>query len=154
MAMPAWETLLSSVNHGTPLPGPPSRLFDERTRPDFREVYGGLLRSAAHLDVALTRIRLSSLDMARKELARLRSIRLLLAEVNAVSLELEAHTAMLRQDRRETLVVLTELLTQGGIEVRSAPLAGWVTGLFCVSLSGGSVCRPPGLPLVRATVPA
>ena len=125
MAAPAPEALLGWVNRELSLPGFPPRLFDERARPDFREVYGGLLRSAVHLDVALTRIRLSTLDLVREDLVRLRSLRLLLAEVSAVSLELEAHTVMLRSDKRDTLRALAELLAEGVIEVRSAPLGGW-----------------------------
>ena len=38
-------------------------MLDERTRPDFREIYGWLLARSRQLDVALTRIRLSTLDL-------------------------------------------------------------------------------------------
>ena len=126
MAAPGAPAILGGMkNEPIPMAGAPPRLFDEHGRPDFREVYGGLLRSAAHLDVALTRIRLSTLHLAREDLARLRSIRLLLAEVSAMSLEVEAHAVMLRADKRETLGVLARLLAEGVIEVRSAPLGGW-----------------------------
>jgi hypothetical protein len=77
------------------------------------------------LDVALTRIRLSTLDLGRSELDRVRSIRLLLAEINAVQLDSEAHGIMLREDKRETLHALSARLAEGLIEVRSAPLGGW-----------------------------
>jgi hypothetical protein len=101
------------------------RLLDEHSRPDFREVYGWLLPRSLRLDVALTRIRLSTLDLGRNELGSVRSIRLLLAEVNAVQLDSEAHGVMLREDKRETLHALSERLAEGMIEVRSAPLGGW-----------------------------
>ena len=101
------------------------RLLDEHSHPDFREVYGWLLPRSVGLDVALTRIRLSTLDLARRELNTVRSIRLLLAEVNAVQLDSEAHGVMLREDKRETLYALSERLAEGVIEVRSAPLGGW-----------------------------
>ena len=101
------------------------RLFDERARPGFREVYGGLARRSRYLDVALTSIRLSTLDLGSEELGRMASVRLLLAEVSSVSLDLEAHGVMLRDDKRQTLRLLTGLLSRGVIEVRSAPLGGW-----------------------------
>jgi hypothetical protein len=106
-------------------PGP-TRLFDERSRPaDFRTVYGSLLQNAAGLDVALTRIRFSDLDFRRGELEGLGSLRLLLAEVNAVHLDAEAHAVMFRSEKRESIAMLTKLLGAGVIEVRSAPLGGW-----------------------------
>jgi hypothetical protein len=101
------------------------RLLDERSHPDFREVYGWLLPRSVRLDVALTHIRLSTLDLGRRELDGVRSIRLLLAEVNAVQLDSEAHGVMLQEDKRETLFALSERLAEGVIEVRSAPLGGW-----------------------------
>jgi len=115
------------------------RLLDERSRPDFRDVYGTLLLHSLYLDVALTRIRLSTLDLSPRELERLRRIRLLLAEVNAVSLDAEAHGVLLRSDRQETLRSLTHLLATGVIEVRAAPLAGWAPDF--------SVFRGPAGPL-------
>jgi hypothetical protein len=101
------------------------RLLDERGRPDFRDVYGWLLPRSKRLDVAVTRIRLSTLDLGRGELDAVRSIRLLLAEINAVQLDAEAHGVMLREDKRETLYALSRRLSDGVIEVRSAPLGGW-----------------------------
>jgi hypothetical protein len=100
-------------------------LLDERARPDFRDVYGWLLARSTRLDVALTRIRLSTLDLGRGELDGVRSIRLLLAEVNAVQLDAEAHGVMLREEKREVLHTLSARLSRGIIEVRSAPLGGW-----------------------------
>lgn len=108
----------------SPLPAAPL-LFDERARPAFGEVYGTLLQRALRVDVALTRIRLSTLDLGRRHLEGLRSLRLLLAEVSVVHLDLEAHAVMLRSDKREILRTLTGLLSEGVIEVRSSPLAGW-----------------------------
>jgi hypothetical protein len=104
---------------------PIPRLFDERSRPDFREVFGRLLMSSERLDVALTHIRLSTLDLGSRELEGVRSIRLLLAEVSAVQLDAEAHAIMLRDDKRDTLRALAARLADGVIQVRSAPLGGW-----------------------------
>lgn len=101
------------------------RFFDERSRPDFREVYGSMLARSTHLDVALTSIRISTLDLGRGELQGVRAIRLLLAEVSAVRLDAEAHAVAQDGEKRETLSALAELLARGVIEVRSSPLGGW-----------------------------
>lgn len=107
--------------------GPASqrRLFDERSRPDFREVYGRLSGAAVGLDVALTRIRLSSLDLGANELGRIRRLRLLLAEVNSMALDNEARAVAHRAHRRVAFENLIDLLARQVIEVRAAPLAGW-----------------------------
>ena len=99
--------------------------FDERSQPDFREVYGRLLGGATRLDVALTSIRVSTLDLGPSELARIQAIRLLLAELSAVQLDSEAHAVMQRPEQRGTLSTIAGLLSRGVIEVRSSPLGGW-----------------------------
>jgi hypothetical protein len=107
-------------------PGPlHPRLLDERSRPDFRDTYGELLAEATHLDVALTHIRLSTLDLRQREIEGVRRVRLLLAEVSAVDLEAEAHGLMLRSERSEVLRTLAGYLADGRAEIRSAPLGGW-----------------------------
>jgi hypothetical protein len=99
--------------------------FDERSQPDFREVYGTLLGHAARLDVALTSIRISTLDLAQRELEHVGTIRLLLAELRAVHLDSEAHAVMRRPEQRGTLTTIANMLSRGVIEVRSSPLGGW-----------------------------
>lgn len=118
-----WAMMKSRLSDQAPFQLP--RLLDERARPDFRDLYGWLLPRSTRLDVGLTRIRLSTLDLGRGELAGVRSIRLLLAEVNAVQLDAEAHGVMLRDEKRDVLHALSERLSGGIIEVRSAPLGGW-----------------------------
>jgi hypothetical protein len=103
----------------------PPGFFDEHSRPDFRAVYGKLLARSTQLEVALTSIRLSTLDLGQRELHGVTAIRLLLAEVSAVRLDAEAHAVMQRAEKRETLATLTSLLSLGVIEVRSSPLGGW-----------------------------
>ena len=100
-------------------------LFDERSNPDFRTVFGRLLSDATHVDVALNRIRLSALDLEATELEGLRRLRVLLAQVNAMTLSVEAHGILLEPRRGTTLRALTELLDRGVVQVRSAPLGGW-----------------------------
>jgi hypothetical protein len=101
------------------------RLLDERSRPGFRELFGRLARRASALDVALTHLRLSTLDLSERELASVQCIRLLLAEVSAVSLDAEAHALLHRAPTAANLRRLATLLTVGRIDVRSAPLGGW-----------------------------
>ncbi len=68
---------------------------------------------------------MTTLDLSRRELAGLVRLRVVLAMLDAITLDLEASAVMLRPDRRETLRVITGLLATGIIEVRAAPLAGW-----------------------------
>ena len=68
---------------------------------------------------------MTTLDLSRREIAGLVRLRVVLAMLDAITLDLEASAVMLRPDRRETLRVITGLLATGIIEVRAAPLAGW-----------------------------
>jgi hypothetical protein len=108
-------------------------LLDERSQPDFRETYGALVSRSSRLDVALTHLRLSTLDLTEEEIGQLTRVRLLLAQVSAVALDAEAHAVLHRSDRAENLRRLAALLQSGRIEVRSAPLAAWSPdfSVFC-----------------------
>ena len=101
------------------------RLLDERSHPDFRRTYGTLMARATRLDVALTHLRLATLDLTEAEIARIARVRLLLAQVSAVALDAEAHALFNRRDRAAHLRRLAPLLDAGRVEVRSAPLAAW-----------------------------
>ena len=111
----------SSTSGVEPLPW----LLDDRGRPDFREAYGMLAQRSSGLDVALTRIRLSTLDLSEAELGRMSRIRLLLSEVSAAALDAEAHAVLHRASMASNLRRLLMLLHLGRIDVRSAPLGGW-----------------------------
>lgn len=100
-------------------------LVDDRSRPGFRELFGRLARRSSGLDVALTHIRLSTLDLSEREIGHVGRIRLLLAEVSAASLDAEAHAILNRGPMAANLRRLATLLSLGRIEVRSAPLGGW-----------------------------
>lgn len=111
-----------------PLPGldpSPAIVFDERRRPDFRDVFGALARRSTDVVTAVTRIRLTTLDLGREELARLTSVRVLLCELSALRLEAEAHAVAHQPARSPNLRLLTNLLEDGRLQVRSAPLGGW-----------------------------
>lgn len=103
----------------------PRHLLDERTRPDFRTLYGRLIREARSLAVAVTRVRLSTLDLAEEDVRDLVSMRVLVAELNALTLDAEAR--LLRSDPRRAyrIDLYRRLLESGRLEVRSAPLGGW-----------------------------
>lgn len=100
-------------------------LLDERSRPDFRSVFGTLVRNSSAVDAAVARMRISGLDLRADEVRSVARIRLVLAEVNGIALRDEAEGVLGRPDRAVDLVHLLGLLDAGRIEVRSAPLAGW-----------------------------
>lgn len=114
-----------SIANPALLPEVPLRLLDERSRPGFRDLFGQLARRATALDVALTHLRLSTLDLSEPELAQMQRIRLVLSEVSAASLDAEAHAVLHRSGMAANLRRLAVLLHLGRIEVRSAPLGGW-----------------------------
>lgn len=111
-----------------PLPGlepAAAILFDERRRPDFRDVFGALARRSRCLRTAVTRVRLTLVDLGHEELSSVERFRVLLSELNAIRLESEAHTVLHQRRRAPNLRLLTRLLEAGRLEVRSAPLGGW-----------------------------
>ena len=120
-------TLPSWARKRTPLPGGPLPpcLLDERARPDFRDHFGSLCRSAVEADVAVARIRLGALDLDGEEMAGLRRIRVVLAEVNAVRLGGEADASLADPLRAGNVRLLMRLFQESKLELRAAPLAGW-----------------------------
>lgn len=131
--LPAWGS------KRTPLPGtaPPPCLLDERDRPDFRDLFGSLCRSAREADVAVARIRLGALDLGKDELGGLRRIRVVLAEVNAVRLGSEADAALSDPGRAGNVRLLVRLFEEARLELRAAPLAGWTPDFSVFSGEGG-----------------
>ena len=61
-------------------------LFDERGRPDFRDVFGALASGATEISVAVTRVRLSTVGLGARELEGVEQLRVLGAEMNALHL--------------------------------------------------------------------
>lgn len=112
----------------TPLPGlapAPAVLFDERGRPDFRDVFGALARRSTEVRTAVTRVRLTTVDLGAEELTSLTCFRVLLCELSALRLESEAHAVLHMRRRTPNLHLLTGLLEEGRLQIRSAPLGGW-----------------------------
>ncbi len=103
----------------------PSVLLDERSRPDFRDVFGSLASRSTDIATAVTRVRLSTVDLSRAEIGSVASFRVLVAELNALSLDAEARVIRSDPKRASRVKLFRELLEDGRLEVRSAPLAGW-----------------------------
>ena len=103
----------------------PGALIDERRRPDFRDVFGTLMRESSDVATAITRVRLSTVDLREEELGDLRSFRVLVAEVNALTLDTEARMLESHPGRAPNVRLIAELLRSGRLEIRSSPLAGW-----------------------------
>jgi hypothetical protein len=100
-------------------------LLDERGRPDFRDVFGALAARSDRISTAVTRVRLSTLDLKPDELERIVHFRVLVAELNALTLDAEARLIQADQRRAPRIERFRKLLEEGRLEVRSAPLAGW-----------------------------
>jgi hypothetical protein len=112
------------VNTKRPDPALP-RLLDERTRPDFREVYGALVARSEEVDVAIRKIRLSGVSLRPHELGAPARLRILLSEIDVLTLASEAESMAVRRRDRERLELITGLLASETLLVRSAPLGGW-----------------------------
>jgi hypothetical protein len=124
-----------------PLPGllpAPAFLFDERGRPDFRDVFGALARGSSEISTAVTRVRLTTVDLQPDEVAQLRHFRVLLCELSALRLEGEAHALLHLRRRAPNLHLLVSLLEEGRLEVRAAPLGGWSPDFTVFSGASGA----------------
>jgi hypothetical protein len=103
----------------------PAVLVDERSRPDFRDIFGALAGRATDIATAITRVRLSTVDLTTLDLDALEHFRVLVAEVNALQLDGEARGIQSDPRRAPRVDLLRSMLEAGRLEVRSAPLAGW-----------------------------
>jgi hypothetical protein len=124
-----------------PLPGllpAPAFLFDERGRPDFRDVFGVLARGSSEISTAVTRVRLTTVDLQPDEVTQLRHFRVLLCELSALRLEGEAHALLHLRRRAPNLRLLVGLLEEGRLEVRAAPLGGWSPDFTVFSSASGA----------------
>ena len=113
------------VDPGSLLTSGLPHLLDERSDPDFRSVFGLLVRRSAGIDTAVARIRLGGLDLRPSELNGVDRIRVLLAQVSALTLRSEAEATLVDPAKATNLENVVALVEEGRIEIRSAPLAGW-----------------------------
>lgn len=100
-------------------------LLDERARPDFREAFGALARQSTNIATAVTRVRLSTMDLSESELGGVENFRVLVAEMNAIHLTAEARSLVNDPARSSRLTFLQRMLEAGDLDLRAAPLAGW-----------------------------
>ncbi len=103
----------------------PAFLLDGRGRPDFRDVFGALASSATQIHTAVTRIRLSTLDLREQDVPRLDHLQVLVSEMSAISLDAEARGLLQIPERAPNVRFLLGLIEDGRLEMRSAPLGGW-----------------------------
>ncbi len=103
----------------------PAVLIDERTRPDFRAIFGTLAGGSTEIATAVTRVRISTLDLDAGEVERVEHFRVLIAELNALTLDSEARLIQADPRRSPRVPLLRKLLESERLEVRSAPLGGW-----------------------------
>lgn len=118
---------------------PPARaaLIDERSPIPFRGLFRQLLIDSTELDSAILRVRLSGVDLSPRELGGLHRLRILVAEINAKTLEEEAFALFMDPVRKETLTRIQGLLQGGRLELRCAPMAGWSPDFSVFSGPGG-----------------
>jgi hypothetical protein len=103
----------------------PAYLLDERGRPDFRDVFGALAFRATHVLTAVTRVRLSTVDLREEHLPDLEAMQVLVSEMSALHLDAEARALLQIPGRAHNVRFLVGMLEAGRLEVRSAPLGGW-----------------------------
>jgi hypothetical protein len=122
-----------------------SLLLDERSRPDFRSVFGALAQGSTDIAVAVTRVRLSTLDLTHAELERVETMRVLLTELNALTLDAEARLIRADPGRAWRIELFRLMLEQGRLEIRSAPLGGWSPDFTVFADPGGPHALLKGL---------
>jgi hypothetical protein len=100
-------------------------LLDERGPTSFRTLFGDLLSRSSAVDAAILRVRLGAVDLSARELSGIHRLRVLVAEVNAQTVEGEAYALVMDPVKRDNLTRVLNLLRTGVMEIRSAPLGGW-----------------------------
>ncbi len=96
-----------------------------------------MLTTSVDVAVAVRSVRLSSVDLTQLELSGLESLRVLLAELNAIQLDGEAIAIQADPRKAPRVELLQEMLESGRLEVRAAPLGGWSPDFTVFSEAGG-----------------
>ncbi len=115
----------------------PAVFVDERSPADFRQIFVAFVRRSVDISVAVTRVRLSTLDLEWDDLVNVESLRVLVAELNALTLDAEARLIQADPARAARVALYRRLLESGRLEVRSAPLGGWSPDFSVFSGAGG-----------------
>lgn len=111
----------AGISHAPLLP----RLIVDRLRPDFPDIYGMLLSDSRELDLAAWRIRLAGLHLSPRALVSLDRVRVVVGELDGQRLAAEAEGMVLSPRRASTVRALIQLLMDGRLMVKCAPLGGW-----------------------------
>lgn len=106
-------------------PVSPSRLLIEGSPPRFPTVYRRFLRCSDRVDVALTRLRIATLQLRDADLERVTRLRIVLAELTTSAWEVETHRSLLDPRRAAALRTLIVRLGEGAVQIRAAPLRAW-----------------------------
>lgn len=128
-------------------------LMDERSPTPFRTVFRKILGESTELDTAILRIRLSGVDLSPRELEGLHRLRILVADLNAQTLEEEAFALFMDPGKRDTLERIQRLLGRGLLELRASPLAGWSPDFSVFSDRGGPRALLLGLHWIQRPFP-
>jgi hypothetical protein len=115
----------------------PAAVFDERARPDFRDVFSALAARSTDIATAVTRVRLSTVEFTTMDLRSVEHFRVLVAEMSALRLDAEARALHADPKRAPNAEMLRQLLESGRLEVRSSPLAGWSPDFTVFTGPGG-----------------
>lgn len=94
-------------------------VIDEFTAPTVRETLGTLMSVSQHVDIAMTRMRLSGINLTDTEVGRLKRLRVVLGKLDADAL-LQSQSRPVDQLQR-----LRAFASSGILEVRSAPRFTW-----------------------------
>ena len=113
------EPILPGLAYG------PSVLLDERERPDFAQVFGALARRSVDIATAVRRVRLSALDVGADELEQAESVRVLVSELNALTLGAEARLIQSDLRRAPRVALFRAMLEEGRLVLPAGPLGGW-----------------------------
>ena len=135
-APPAGDPPVADILPGVTSSGP-AVFFDERAPSGFRQTFITLVRRSVDVSVAVTRVRLSTLDLEWDDLATVQSLRVLVTELNALTLDAEARLIQADPVRAARVALYRRLLESGRLEVRSAPLGGWSPDFTVFSGAGG-----------------
>lgn len=114
----------------------PGALLDEHGRPDFRDVFGALATASDAVATAVTRVRLTTVDLGARELSGVQSFRVLVAELSALRLDGEARVMRAEPRRIANVSLLLDMMESGRLDVRSAPLGGWSPDFTVFTSSG------------------
>ena len=113
-----------------------ARLLEDRGPSTFRRVFGDQISRSSVAETAILRIRLGGVDLSHTEVANLTNLRVLVAEVNARTVEEEAYAMVVDPLKRENLERVLVLLQKGVLEIRSAPLGDWSPDFTVFSRAG------------------